>query len=401
VREAPLKYPLAMAIAYGRSARPLWHLAPDAIFLNHGSFGACPREVFAEQERLRLEMEAQPDRFFRDRIMPDAGDTALRQAIAALARFVGVPGEELALAENATLAVQAVVRSMAFTPGDEILITDHTYNAVRLIVEARCAETGARATVVRLPLPADQDSVVEAFRAGMTSRVRLAIVDHITSPTALVLPVERIAAEARKVGARVLVDGAHAVGHVPLDLRQLGVDWYVSNAHKWLFAPRGTAFLHAAPDAARLTLPPLVSHYVGLGFPRSFDWVGTRDYTAWLALPAALRFFESLDPPSARAYRERLMRHATQAMLAVGARAVADDSLCGSMRSFALPQSRIAAQGDAETLMSGLWNLHRIQSMATAFGDALLVRISAQAYVDEADIDALAQALARDGWPGR
>jgi len=145
-----------MAIAYGRSARPLWHLAPDAIFLNHGSFGACPREVFAEQERLRLEMEAQPDRFFRDRIMPAAGDTALRQAIAALARFVGVPGEELALAENATLAVQAVVRSMAFTPGDEILITDHTYNAVRLIVEARCAETGARATVVRLPLPADQ-----------------------------------------------------------------------------------------------------------------------------------------------------------------------------------------------------------------------------------------------------
>ena len=390
-----------MAIPYGRGARPLWHLAPDAIFLNHGSFGACPREVLAEQDRLRLEMETQPDSFFRGHIMPTAGDTPLRQAIAVLARFVGAREEDLALVENATSGVQAVVRSMRLAPGDEILITDHTYNAVRLIVEARCAETGARATVVRLPIPADQDAIVEAFRASMTPGVRLAIVDHITSPTALVLPVERIAAEARKVGARVLVDGAHAVGQLPLDLARLGVDWYVSNAHKWLFAPKGTAFLHAAPDAARLTLPPLVSHHVGLGFPRSFDWVGTRDYTAWLALPAALRFFESLDPPAARAYREQLVRHATRRMVAIGAHPVADDSLCGSMRSFALPQSRPAAQADAEMLMQRLWDRDRIQSMATAFGDALLVRISAQAYVDEADIDALAAALDRDGWPGR
>ena len=390
-----------MAISYGRSARPLWHLAPGAIFLNHGSFGACPREVLAEQERLRLEMETQPDRFFRERIMPTAEDTALRQAIAALARFVGAREEHLALVENATSGVQAVVRSMSFAPGDEILITDHTYNAVRLIVEARCAETGARASVVRLPMPADTQGIVEAFRAGMTPRVRLAIVDHITSPTALVLPVERMVAEARRVGARVLVDGAHAVGQVPLDLAGLGVDWYVSNAHKWLFAPKGTAFLYAAPDAARLTAPALVSHYVALGFPRSFDWAGTRDYTAWLALPAALRFFETLDPPAARAYRDQLVRHATRAMEAIGAAAVATDALCGSMRSFALPQSRPGLQADADTLMRELWERHRIQSMATAFGDALLVRISAQAYVDEADIEALASALDRDGWPGR
>lgn len=390
-----------MAISYGRSARPLWHLAPDATFLNHGSFGACPREVFAEQERLRLDMEAQPDRFFRGRIMPAAGETPLRLAIAALGRFVGAREDELALVENATCGVQAVVRSMRFAPGDEILITDHTYNAVRLIVEARCAETGARPTVVRWPIPADADGIVEAFRAGMTPRVRLAIVDHITSPTALVLPLERIAAEARKVGARVLVDGAHAVGQVPLDLTRLGVDWYVSNAHKWLFAPRGTAFLYAAPEAATLTSPPVVSHHVGLGFPRSFDWIGTRDYTAWLALPAALRFFQSLDPPAALAYRARLVRQATQAMLAIGARTVADDSLCASMRSFALPQTRPGDQADAEALMSGLWERHRIQSMATTLGGALLVRISAQAYVDEADIDALVAALDRDGWPGR
>jgi isopenicillin-N epimerase len=389
-----------MAIPYGRGARPLWHLAPDAIFLNHGSFGACPREVLAEQERLRLEMEAQPDRFLRA-LMPTAADTPLRKAVADLARFVGAREEQLAPVENATSGVQAVVRSMSFAPGDEILITDHTYNAVRLIVEARCAETGARAKAVRLPMPCDADAIVQAFGAGITPRVRLVIVDHITSPTALVLPVERIAAQAREAGARVLVDGAHAVGQVPLDLTRLDVDWYVSNAHKWLFAPKGTAFLYAAADAAALTAPPVVSHFVSLGFPRSFDWAGTRDYTAWLALPAALRFFESLDPPAARAYRERLVRHATRKMLGAGARAVADDSLCGSMRSFALPQSRPAVQADADSLMRDLWERHRIQSMATAFGDALLVRISTQAYVDEADLDALASVLDRDGWPGR
>jgi isopenicillin-N epimerase len=255
--------------------------------------------------------------------------------------------------------------------------------------------------VVRIPLPAEADAVVERFRHAMTPRVRLAVVDHITSPTALLLPLARLMPELRRGGAKVLVDGAHAVGHVPLDLAALGADWYVSNAHKWLFAPKGTAFLHAAPEVATATMPLVVSHFVGLGFPRAFDWAGTRDYTAWLAIPAALRFFQSLDPVPAREYREGLIARATARLAAIGVLPVGSEELGCSMRSFVLPQSRPATPGDAEDLMRALWQRHRIQSAVVAFGDALLLRISAQAYVGDEDIEALVMPLERDGWPAR
>jgi len=269
-------------MTFGRALRPRFALEPGAIFLNHGSFGACPREVVAEQDRLRAAMEAQPDAFFRERIMPTSADTELRAAAAALARFVNTAPERIAFVENATVGVQAVLRGLAFARGDEILSTDHTYNAVRLIVEERCRETGAIPRVATLGLPASADEVVARIEAAMTPRVRLLVLDHITSPTALAWPLDRIVAVARRHGAKVLVDGAHAVGHVPLALDALGADWYVSNAHKWLYAPRGTAFLYAAPAAAQAARPPVTSHFVGLGFPQSFDYVATRDYTAWL-----------------------------------------------------------------------------------------------------------------------
>jgi isopenicillin-N epimerase len=382
-----------MAPTFGRALRPLWHLSPGARFLNHGSFGACPREVLAEQERYRLEMETQPDVFFRAGIAPNEAGTMLRDAAAALAAFVGAAPGSIAFVENATAGIQAVLRSVPLAPGDEILITDHTYDAVRLMVEARCAETGASPRVVTLPLPASADEIVQRFRDGLTPQVRLAIVDHITSPTALRLPLERLMPELRRWDARILVDGAHAVGHVPLDLTALGADWYVSNAHKWLFAPKGTAFLHASGDAARITAPLVVSHHVGLGFPQSFDYVGTRDYTAWLAVPAALRFFAGLDPLRAREYRARLIDRATQLLAAAGARPVGAEDLGCAMRSFVLPQRQPATAGDAEELVRGLWQRHRIQSMAVMFGEALLLRVSAQVYVDEEDLEALAAAI--------
>ena len=388
-------------VAFGRPLRARFALDPGAIFLNHGSFGACPREVTAAQDLLRGEMEAQPDAFFRERIMPGGEGTPLRAAIGELANFVGTAAARLALVENATVGVQAVLRSLAFAPGDEILVTDHTYNAVRLIVEARCRETGAVPRVVTLPWPASADDLVERFAAVATPRLRLAVLDHITSPTALALPLARIAAALRRHGARVLVDGAHAVGHLPLDLDRLGVDWYVSNAHKWLYAPRGTAFLYASPEAAGQTQPPVTSHYVGLGFPLSFDYVGTRDYTAWLALPAAIRFHAALDRAAAARYRAGLVAFATRCLEPLGARPVAGDDLACAMRSFLLPQARAATAADAEALVKALWTRHRIQSMAVCFAGRLLLRVSAQVYVGEEDIDALAAALAQDGWPAR
>jgi isopenicillin-N epimerase len=357
--------------------------------------------VLAEQDRLRLEMESQPDRFMRERVMPREGETALRVAVAQLAAFAGAEAKEMALVENATSAVQAVVRSLPLNPGDEILITDHTYNAVRLIVEARCRETGARPRWVRFPFPATADGIVESFRAAVRPQVRLAIVDHITSPTALVLPIERIVNELRRWDARVLVDGAHALGQVPLDVAAVGAHWYVSNAHKWLFAPKGTAFLHVRSDVAKITQPLVVSHFVESGFPASYDWTGTRDYTGWLALPAAMRFFESLGPARARAHRASLIDRATVLLRQVDARPCGSDDLLCSMRSFVLPQKRRAAVADAQELMAALWERDRIQAMAVAFEDRLLLRVSAQAYVDAEDVDALARALDQGGWPGR
>src|SRR5688572_22752788 len=285
---------------FGRAMRPLWVLAEEGTFLNHGSFGACPRVVLAAQARIREAMEAQPDQFFRSGIMPGEGVTTLRTAASDVAAFASAGHDQLAFIENATVGVQAVLRSLDLAPGDRILVTDHTYNAVRLMVEARCAETGATPLVVRIPIPTSAEAIMERFEEALTVRVKLAVIDHITSPTALVMPLDRIVPELRKAGALVLVDGAHAIGQIPLDLRALSVDWYVSNMHKWLFAPKGSAFLYASREVAARTRPNVVSHFIALGFPQSFDFTGTRDNSGWLSVPAAIRFFEELDPVAAR-----------------------------------------------------------------------------------------------------
>ena len=387
--------------SFGRPLRAQWELAADGTFLNHGSYGACPKPVLAEQARIRAAMESQPDVFFRESVAPGDTPTALRAAAARLAAWVNVPAGSLAFVENATTGVQVALQSVRLEPGDEVLITDHTYNAVRLMVEARCAETGARPNVVRIGLPGGAETIVEAFEAALTPRVRLAIVDHITSPTALVMPLDRIVPGLRRHGAQVIVDGAHAVGQIPLDVPAVGADWYASNAHKWLYAPRGCALLYAAPDVASKTRPLVVSHHIERGFPESFDWVGTRDCSAWLAVPAAIDFLSSLGPEALRAHNRTLLEEADAAMGAVGVHPVAPLSLNASMRSFHLPQERPATREDAVELMRTLWRRDRIQSMAVAFWGRLLLRVSGQAYVEADDVRALADALARNGWPGR
>lgn len=388
---------------FGRALRALWDLEPEATFLNHGSFGACPREVLAEQARIRAQMESAPDAFFRGAVMPreDGSLSPLRAAIGRLGEIIGAGPGALALVENATSGVQAALDSVPLRPGDRILITDHTYNAVRLLVEARCAQAGATPLVVHLPLPAREEDILQRFRDALTPAVRVAIVDHITSPTALVLPLARLVPEVRRFGARVIVDGAHAVGQVALDLAALGADWYVSNAHKWLFAPRGCAFLYAAPEAAGTTRPLVVSHFVERGFPDAFDWVGTRDYSPWLCLPAAIDFHARFDPGAVARHRSALLDAAEAGLSRLGARAVAPASMNASMRSFTLPVDRPATREDAVGLMRSVWEEERVQTMAVAFGPALLVRVSAQVYVEAGEVHGLAAALDRVGWPGR
>jgi len=389
-----------MNIELGRAARGLWQLREDGTFLNHGSYGACPRSVLAEQERLRREMESHPDAFMR-RIHPDGPEDRPRQVAAAMAEILGAPAGRIALVENATTGVQAVLGSLPFAAGDQILITDHQYNAVRLSVEARCRQTGAESRVVRIPLPTTPDEVLQRIVAAAGPRVKLAVLDHITSSTALVFPIAELVEQLHARGVAVLVDGAHSLGQIPLAIDALGADWYVTNAHKWLYAPKGCALLCASTSAAPLTRPVLTSHYIDRGFPVSFDYVGTRDYTAWLSLPAALAFFHELGPARLREHMARVVSTGTQALRAAGASSVAPDTMSAAMRAFHLPQTRAATDADAADLIRDLWNEERIQIRATTLSGQLLLRFCAQAYVDEEDVIRLGEVLQRRGWPAR
>jgi isopenicillin-N epimerase len=384
----------------GHAMREHFMLRADGSFLNHGSYGACPRVVLEEQSRLRGEMETHPDAFMA-RMHPDRDIRAPRRVAADIAAITGTTADRIALVENATTGVQAILNSLPFGPGDHILITDHQYNAVRLGVEARCRDTGATPVVVRIPLPTTADEILERVLTAVDDRVRLVVLDHITSPSALVLPVERLIPELRRRGIPVLLDGAHAIGQLPLQLDALGADWYVSNMHKWAYAPRGSAMLYASPAATSLTRPVLTSHYIGMGFPHSFDYVGTRDYTAWLAVPRALQFLRELDPARLWAHEAQLVDVATTSLLAAGAQPVAPASLSAAMRAFLLPQRRPAVDADAAQVIRMLWEKERIQIRCARIGSALLLRVCAQAYVAADEMQELGAALARHGWPDR
>lgn len=390
-----------MEPGFGRAIRPLWALREDGVFLNHGSFGATPLSVLREQDRIRNEMEQQPDQFFSERIVPRHEHTEIRSVAQQLAEFVGVAGDDIALVENATVGTESVLQSIAFERGDQILITNHQYNAVRLAVESRCNETGAAPLVVKIPLRANGAEIRARIREAASPKVKLAIIDHITSPTAIVFPVEEIVADLHELGVGVLIDGAHAPGQIPLDLARLQPDWYVANAHKWLFAPKGSAFLYAAPDVAGITRPAIVSHFIDMGFPRAFDYVGTRDCSGWLAMPAAIAFLHDLNADRLRRHNRGLLERAEELMSRIGADPIGPMDMCGAMRTFVLPQAREAEESDGTALTESLWHEERIQSRAMAGFGRLLLRISAQAYVDDADLLRLASALERRGWPGR
>lgn len=385
----------------GRGARALWALRDDAAFLNHGSFGARPRAVTAAQDWLRAEFERHPDGFMQEYQRPGA-EAAPRLAVQGVARLLGVPGEQLALCENVTTCVQAVLHSVPLAAGDRIVFTDHCYSAVRLGIEARCRQTGAEPVAVSIPLPTTADEITQRLLdAAAAPRTRLVVLDHVTSPTALVMPVAAIATELRRRGVLVLLDGAQSLGQIPVDVLSMHVDWFATNAHKWLYAPVGTALLYASPQVAPLTRPLLVSHQIDAGFPRSFDYIGTRDYTAWLSVPAALSFFQEIGPERLWKHNAELVDVGSKALLDIGAEPVAPRNMAAAMRTFILPQTRAAIPGDAEALCRQLWECERIQVRTLVFSGRLLLRFCAQAYVDAEELRRLGAALGRHGWPGR
>jgi isopenicillin-N epimerase len=371
----------------------LWSLDPDITFLNHGSFGACPIAIQQQQQQLRAQMESEPVRFFALELEP-----LLDQARHTLAEFVGADAERLAFVPNATTGVNTVLRSLSFYPGDELLTTNHEYNASRNALNFTAQQSGATVKVVEVPFPiAHPGEAIEAVLSAVSPQTRLILLDHVTSQTGLIFPLQPLIPKLTQQGIEVLVDGAHAPGMVPLNLRELGATYYTGNCHKWLCSPKGAGFLYVAEDS--LLRPLAISH--GANSPRldrsrfrlEFDWTGTADPTAYLCVPEAIRYLGNLLPGS---WIELMTRNRQKAIAArnflcqvLDMTPPCPDEMVGSMATLPLPN------GAAESLQIALFQRFQIEVPIIPWQGSVdrLIRISAQLYNTQTDYDVLARAL--------
>jgi isopenicillin-N epimerase len=387
-------------MTFGRHWRSAWPLDPAVTYLNHGTVGVVPRRVLAVQQAIRDEMEREPSRFMLRDLSgwvggPRERPTRMREAAAAVARFVGAAPEDVVFVDNATGGANAVLRSFPLAPGDEILITDHTYGAVANTAAFVARERGARVVRATLPYPAfDAAGAVAAIDAAITPATRIAVIDHITSESALILPLAEIASRCHARGVAVLADGAHAPGAIALDVPALGVDWYIANLHKWAHAPRSCGLLWARRDRQADLHPPVISWGLDQGFTAEFDWVGTRDPSPWLAAPSGIAFLEELDFAAARDYMHDLAwRSARRLTDAWRTSLERPETSVGTMVTLPLPAETGRTAEDAFRLRNALLFDDRIEVQLHAGHGRLWVRISAQVYNDDDDIDRLIAAI--------
>lgn len=373
-------------------------LDPTITFLNHGSYGACPREVIEVQRRWQDEMELNPVEFQGRR---SAG--LLREARAVLANYLGASAEELVFVPNATTGVNIVARSLALQPGDEVLTTDLEYGACIETWEQICGKAGATLRRVEIPLPLDSTNFVQRMFEQVNARTRLVFLSHITSATALKLPVAALCEQARARGLLTLIDGAHAPGQIDLDLDAIGADFYTGNCHKWLCAPKAAAFLHARErhhaslHASVISWGYLAKHgqaadrdgFTGSSvFERRLQWQGTRDISAFLSVPAAIEFQRKHDWPAQRARCHAMAMTQMQRLCdRFGLPAIAAEADLAQMAPIPVPHV------DGGALRRNLFERHRIEVPVTTHGGRNFVRVSVQAYTTEDDLARLEQAL--------
>jgi isopenicillin-N epimerase len=340
-------------------------LDPEVAYFNHGSYGACSVEVFEEYQRLQRELETEPTEFLARRFQQ-----SLDGARAALASFLGARAEDLVFTPNATSALNAVIRSLRIRPNEEILTTKHEYGAIMRTLGF------IRANVVLVE--------PEELLASIGIRTRAVVVSHITSPTALVLPVEEVCEAARRAGILSIVDGAHVPGHLPLDVEALGADVYAGNCHKWLCAPKGAGFLWARPEHQDWIEPLVVSwgYHEEADFGERHGWQGTRDPAAYLAVPRAIEAHATFDLERAR----ELADHAERALAPYGLRPLRG-ARSPLMRAFTVRTN------DPDALWQRLYDEHRVEIPVYAWEETALMRVSIGPYNDESDLERLVDAV--------
>ncbi len=380
----------------------LWTLDPGVAYLNHGTFGACPRPVLDFQAALRARMELEPVDFLV-RELP----RALGEARAALGAFVGADPEGIVFVPNATTAINAALRAWDFSAGDQILTTDHTYGACRKAAEFVASRRKVEIVVARVPFPlSGPDDVLGPVMAAVTPRTRVALLDHVTSPTAVLFPIERLVTALKERGVETIVDGAHALGMIPLHLDRLGAACYTANAHKWLCAPKGAAMLHVRGDVRNRIRPLVISHAYEPGatavrFRDEWDWTGTIDPTSFLSIPECLRVLGSLLPGGWSALMERnhalAVRARSMLLEALDVTPPCPEEMLGSMASIPLPAAAAGspvARLDQDQLAA--WTRARgVESWFFPWSCAgkMLTRISAQIYNHDEQYPRLASLL--------
>lgn len=366
--------------------RELFLLDPGVVFLNHGSFGACPVPVFEVYQQWQREMERQPVAF-----LSRQADSLLDEARAALGIYLHADSDDLIFVPNATIAINTVARSLRLEPGDEVLATDHEYGAVDYTWQFVCKKAGAHYIRQPVPLPIrHMDEVVEILWSAVTPRTRVICISHITSPTALIFPVAEICRRARSAGILTVIDGAHVPGQLPLDLTALNADFYAGNCHKWLCAPKGSGFLYAR-RAHHQWIEPLVISW-GWEQHTSFvghnQWQGTRDIAAFLSVPAAIQFQQQHRWDTVRAACHTLAIEARERIAAyTGLPVIVPDD--GFMQMFTAP----LPSGDAHAIVRRLYDEFHIELPGIIWNGQPMLRVSVQGYNTLADVDALLNAL--------
>lgn len=370
----------------------LFPLDRSYTFLNHGSFGSVPHEVLAAQHAIRMEIEARPIEMLARNM-----NGLLANARESVARFVGTDASRIGFVANATEGINAVLRSMHWERGDEVVVIDQVYNAMRQSLKRLVGEFGIVVREVDVPLPIDRPSrFVDAAIGAFNDRTKLLLIDHITSPTALIVPVRELVVAAKARGIRVLVDGAHAPGSIALDVDSIGADAYTANLHKWVCAPKGCAFLAVSAEWEPLVHPLATSHPFGEGYAKEFDWQGTRDMSPWLTAPAAIAFFARFGWDRVRAHNHQLAAW-SQAFLTdawkVEPLSPVDGTMLASMAAVPVPSQVCAKFETVTALQAHLYDAHRIEIPVIDWKGRWHVRTSCHLHTTPALLERLAEVV--------